>query len=142
MMAGQLALVFAAMFFSAALYINWAEHPARLGLDPAAALAQWAPSYRRGFAMQATLAVLSGVCGLLAWWQHGGWLWPLGAALILANWPFTLIAIMPTNHRLEAMLTAGGASLARPLLEAWGRLHAVRSALGAAATLVFLIAIG
>ncbi|MGL4542659.1 MAG: DUF1772 domain-containing protein [Polymorphobacter sp.] len=139
-MIGLLALVFAAIFFGAAVYINWAEHPARLGLETPATLAQWLPSYKRGFAMQASLAIASGLCGAVAWWQSGNILWGLGALVIIANWPFTLVAIMPTNHRLEAMLAANDTAQARPLLESWGRLHGIRSVLGGVATLLFLFA--
>lgn len=141
MLPGQIALVFAAAFAGAAFYINVAEHPARLGLDEKAALKQWKPSYARGFAMQASLAVISGVFGLSAAWLSGDWRWIVGAVLILANWPFTLICIKPTNNRLKAIPENAAGPVSQAMLETWGRLHAVRTILGILATLAYLWAL-
>ncbi len=139
-MSGLFALTTAAMFFGAAIYITVAEHPARLGLNVRAALAQWGPSYARGFAMQASLAVISGLLGVAAWWSSGERLWLAGAAAILANWPYTMLAIMPVNRILQATLLDAASSDTRGLLRRWGRLHAGRSALGALATGLYLLA--
>jgi hypothetical protein len=138
MFAGQLALIVAAIFAGAAAYVSFAEQPARLLLDDRSALAEWKPAYKRGFAMQAPLAVLGFLLGLLAWWKTGDWRWLLGAALIVANWPYTLIAIMPTNNRLMAMALEQAGPESRKLIEYWGRLHGGRTALGALATATFL----
>ncbi len=138
-MLGLLALVTASIFFGAAVYINIAEHPARLGLSDAAALAEWRPAYRRGFAMQAPIAVVSALLGAAAWWTTGDLLWAVGAVIMLANWPYTLVAIMPTNHQLEAT-ASGGDRDTRERLTRWGHLHAVRSALSGIATLIYLVA--
>ncbi len=138
MVAGQLALVIAAIFTGAAFYVNFAEQPARLKLDDRSLLAQWQPSYARGFIMQASLAVIGFILGALAWWQTGLWLWLVGAFVLLANWPFTLIVIMPVNDRLKATALADAGPQTRALIEKWGGLHAVRTILGAAATLILL----
>lgn len=139
-MFGLLALVGAATFFGAAAYINVAEHPARLGLQDAAALAHWSPAYRRGYAMQASLAVVSGLLGGAAWLASAVPLWLVGAALILANWPYTLLVIMPVNRRLETIASGEPQDEARTLLVRWGRLHFLRTTLGAGATMAYLFA--
>jgi hypothetical protein len=138
-MLGLLALVTASIFFGASVYINIAEHPARLGLPDGAALAEWGPAYRRGFAMQAPIAVVSALFGAAAWWTSGDPLWAVGAVIMIANWPYTLLAIMPTNHLLEATASEGDRDT-RERLVRWGRLHAVRSALSAVATVIYLVA--
>jgi hypothetical protein len=141
MLMGQLALMVAAVFTGAAVYINVAEQPARLLLDDRAVLTEWKPAYKRGFAMQAPLAIIGFLLGMAAWWLTGNWRWALGAVLIVANWPYTLFVMMPTNNQLMAMNAAAPSAQTRGLLEAWGRLHAGRSTLGALATLAFLWAL-
>ncbi|MBT4740219.1 MAG: DUF1772 domain-containing protein [Rhodospirillaceae bacterium] len=138
MLVGQFALVVAALFTGAAAYINIAEHPARLLLNDGPLLTQWKPSYKRGFAMQSSLAVLGFVLGLGDWYLTGEPLWALGAIVLVANWPFTLLAIMPINNQLAAISPDSVGAEMRPLMEQWGRRHAVRTALGAASTLIFI----
>ena len=138
MLAGQLALMVAALFAGAALYVSVAEQPARLALDDRALLTEWKPSYSRGAAMQAPLALIGFLLGLLAWWQTGAWSWLLGAALLVANWPYTLIVIMPTNRKLKEADPTNPPRETRGLVEKWGALHAGRTTLGVAATLIYL----
>jgi hypothetical protein len=139
--AGLLALVLAAAFAGAAIFINVAEQPARLALDDRAMLIEWQRSYNRAAPMQAGLALASALLGFLAAWQTRDWRWVVGALLILANWPYTLMYIKPTNDRLHATTPDAANDATRRLIAIWNRLHSGRSALGAAATLAYLWAL-
>ena len=108
MLIGYLALAVASLFTGAAFYVNFAEQPARLQLDDRSLLAEWKPSYQRGFAMQASLAMLGFLLGAVAWWQTGLAAFLLGALYILAPWPWTLLVIKPVNDALMATDFGGG----------------------------------
>jgi hypothetical protein len=137
MIAGLLALVTAAMFAGAAVYVSVAEQPARLALDNRAMLVQWKHSYDRAAIMQAGLAMISAVLGAMAYWQSGDWRWLAGALIVLSNWPYTLLVIRPTNNVLHAASDQDAGRSTRTLIEWWGLLHAVRGVLGTAATLAY-----
>jgi hypothetical protein len=132
-----LALICASLFTGAAGYISLVEHPARLRLDDGPLLEQWKPSYNKALPIQSGLAIAGGLSGLAAWYVVGGWFWIAGTVALLANWPFTLLVIMPTNKQLKATPPEHAGPPSRALLLAWGRLHNVRSLLGLASTVAF-----
>ncbi len=141
MLIGHLALTVAALFTGAAFYINFAEQPARLALDNRAMLAQWKPSYARGFTMQASLAVIGFLLGAATWFVTNDWRWLAGAIVLVANWPFTMFVIMPVNYRLNKTPPESAGPVTRSLVEKWAKLHAVRTGFGAIATLTFIWAL-
>ena len=69
------------------------------------------------------------------------WRWVIGAALIIANWPYTLLGMAPTNNNLKGISENDAGPISRTIIETWGRLHAVRTSLGIAATVAYLWAL-
>ena len=138
MLAGQLALTIASLFTGAAIYISIAEQPARLQLDDRSLLAEWKLAYKRGYVMQASLAIVGGVLALVTFISTLEWRWLLGAVVLLANWPYTIYVIMPTNRRLMDTPLEATTAETRQTIRQWGILHAGRSAFGLIATLIFL----
>ncbi len=127
-----------ALFSGAAIYINLAEHPARMECGVELAAAVFGPSYRRAATMQVILAIAAAITGLVSWWLDGRLMWLIGTILIFAVIPFTLLAIMPTNKKLLAPDLNRASEATRSLLQKWGKLHAVRSILSLAASCIFL----
>lgn len=127
-----------ALFAGAALYINVAEHPARMLLDTRSAALQWAPSYKRATGLQAPLALISLACGTGAWALGGSIYWIVGAGLVGCVVPYTFVVIMKTNNRLLDPGRDLSSSGTRTLLNHWARLHAARTALSLAGVSVYL----
>ena len=133
------ATVCAGLFAGAALYINAVEHPARLSCGTELALREFAPSYRRATVLQASLAVVGCLAGLWSAWVSGDARVAIGAILLGAVVPFTLVVVLPTNKRLlDPSLDPRGQDAA-DLLVRWGHLHAVRTVLSSTAFALFLV---
>jgi hypothetical protein len=129
------------LFAGAGLYINLVEHPARMSCGAELALREWAPSYKRAAVMQASLAVLGGVAGMLVWAFLGGLGYLVGALLLLAVVPFTLFVVFPTNKLLLDLHAGGQVGNAEELLKRWNALHAVRTTLSIVAFVFLLLAV-
>jgi len=76
MLAFQFVAVLAALLFSgAAIYINLAEHPARMECGTQLAATVFGPSYRRAAVMQIILALAATIAGISAWFLGAPRLW-------------------------------------------------------------------
>jgi Domain of unknown function (DUF1772) len=69
--------------------------------------------------MQASLAIVGGVFGLVAYFSALDWRWLLGALVLLSNWPYTIFVIRPTNRRLMDTPTEAAGAETRRMLERW-----------------------
>ena len=134
-----LAATSSGLFTGSAVYINLVEHPARMQAGTRVALAEFAPSYKRATVTQVFLATIGFLSALAAWRSNADARWLVGGGLLISVIPFTLAVILPTNEKLLDPATANDLDLAERLLTRWGRLHAVRSVLGLASLLTFLL---
>ena len=134
-------IVAAGLFAGAAVYVTAVEHPARVECGPVLAIKEFGPSYRRAAVMQGALAVIGLLASVIAWYQGAGVGWLVGGLLLGALVPFTLVVIMPTNRRLLDPGLDSGSGEARELLSRWGRLHAVRTVVGVAVFVAFVVSL-
>jgi ABC-type bacteriocin/lantibiotic exporter with double-glycine peptidase domain len=88
--------------------------------------------------MQAALALAATIAGISLCLLSHQVVWLIGAVLIFAVLPLTLLVIMPTNKKLLDPSLNRNSEAAHRLLQRWGKLHAVRSTLGFAASVMFL----
>ncbi len=134
-----LAVLCCGLFAGAAIYVTLVEHPARMACGTVVALAEFAPSYRRGAVMQASLAAIGCLAAVVAWWQGAGTSWLIGGLLLGFSIPWTLLVILPTNKRLLDPALDGTSPEATMLLKRWGSLHLVRSITATLAFIVLLV---
>jgi hypothetical protein len=96
------------------------------------------PSYRRAAVMQVVLALAATCAAIFAWFAGAPVAWLAGALLMFAVIPFTLLVIRPVNQRLLDPTLDHSSEATHLLLQKWGRLHAVRSFLALAASIIFV----
>ena len=140
MIPGMFALVFAAAFSGASLYVNWVEQPARLSLEDQALLSEWGPSDSRAVALLAAIALVAAVAGLLAYFELQDVRWAFGALLIIGSWPYAFFVMAPLDNQIRS-LRGGDVRAARALVRQWGIVESGLTALGIVATALFLWAL-
>jgi uncharacterized membrane protein len=130
------ALLCGGIFAGAAVYISVVQQPAVLQAGVAGRV--FAPLYDRATSMQASLAVIGSLAGLLAGVTgSAGSLSIVGALLLFAVVPYTLVRIKPLNDALREPSRDPDAPETLRLLGEWGRRHHVRSLAGGLAFLCF-----
>ncbi len=134
-----LATVCAAIFAGAAIYISVVQHPAAIRAGNAVAARFFPHMYRRAAPMQASLALVGSLAGLLAWLWGSGVQWAVGALLLGSVVPVTVLWIKPVNDRLLAPDLDPETPQVAELLRSWGRRHRLRSVSSLLAFLLFAL---
>ena len=138
MLAGWVALILAAAFAALAMYISVIRHSASEILSGKQAVLAWRRSFWRDRLLLAALALGGGSAALWHYHWDPGWGWFLAGFMLLANLPYGLLVMGPTNRLL---LTKGMETTARasPLLSRWYQQHRIRTILGALALVGIVI---
>lgn len=89
--------------------------------------------------MQASLAVVGSLGGVLAWLSGSGPSWLVGALLLGSVVPLTIFGTKPVNDRLLAPSLDPEAPEVPELLRRWGRPHRLRSTSSLLAFLLFAL---
>jgi hypothetical protein len=137
MVTGVIAVIFAAAFAGAAVYVSWVEQPARLKLDDQALLSEWGPSDQRGVALLAGFALASAIAGFLAWFESQDVRWVFGALIVISTWPYAFFVMAPLNNQILS-LRGPDVSAARALVRQWGLIESGFAAIGVLAVAMFL----
>ena len=124
------------VFFGAALYISFVQHPAALETGSDFARRFFRPMYRRAAVLQASLALVGCASAIAAYLGGADERWLAAAVLIGSVVPFTLIVIKPVNDAL--LQNRDAASEVGVLLTRWGYLHWARTVASGLAFLLFL----
>ena len=131
------ALTLAALFSGAALYVLFAEHPARGRIAPEAQLVQWKSAYAHGAVMQASLAGIAGLVGITVWLRWNDLFFLAGGLAMLGAIAYTFAVMWQLNNRLKATPPEAVSAETVAMLARWGRLHAGRTLIGLAATALY-----
>ena len=98
-------------------------------------------SLKRGALIQPPLVAIGFLLGLVAWIETHAAGYRIGALLMLAGIPWTVVAILPINKALAAIAPEAADERSRAQIQRWCALHAVRTALGLAGLIALSVAL-
>ena len=110
--------------------LTFLQHPAKLKLPINAALKKWRSEIKRLSAMQSVFAATGSISALTVNYYEPNRKHLAAGLALFSLFPYTLIAILPVNLKLLDENLDQNSEEARKLLEKWGTLHSVRTAIG------------
>lgn len=141
--AAAVALAAAGMFAGSALFITAVEHPAAMKDSCSNFYSYFTQMFPRAARLQGGLAILGSHAAMVAAAKSpdsdAKLLWGLSSGLLGAVWPWTLLAMMPTNKKILKQ-DEKDETVQSALLTKWGQLHSVRTVLSMSAFAVMLAA--
>jgi hypothetical protein len=132
------AIVLCGIFAGGANYVSIVEQYARINSQPASALDTFKTIFHRAAKFQIPLLIVSSICALIAWYLSGQLFWMFGAIAMIIIIPFTLIGLMPLNHKLLAAETTS--DNLSGMLSLWGKYQLVRTLLANIAFILYVLA--
>ena len=137
-MAALIATIAAGLWAGISLYIAIVEHPSALRVGVQFATEYFRTMSKRTAPLMMILAAIGGVAAIYTWIQGADRLWLIGGSLLLIQFPFTAIFIVPTNIRLLKVDAAESNELAAALHARLSLLDSIRSILGFPPFLIFV----
>lgn len=131
------------LVLGALIWLSVASLPSWRRLEPKAGAKAYVHAFSRGGPVLAVLAALAAGLAVAAAFATGDWRWSGGAAGVGGALLFTVLAMGPPGHSLRdaAAETAAGDTPdadIRRVLDHWGRLNLIRTALVAAGVFFFV----
>lgn len=120
--------LFSGLFSGASVYINVAEHPARMECGTQLATTVFPKSYARASVLQISYVLLTSASGVLAYYSTKDVCFLFTAGGMFSIIPYTMLLMMPTNKKLmQAAKDQAFSPATNGMLVSWNQRHLVRS---------------
>uniref|UniRef100_A0A914EFW4 DUF1772-domain-containing protein n=1 Tax=Acrobeloides nanus TaxID=290746 RepID=A0A914EFW4_9BILA len=142
MLAGQLAIVEASLFTGVSLCISLEQlqHLRNRNIDDKNLLSAFQGTFRSA-KIQPLLAVTGTALGAYQYTKSKEIFWAVGTGLFFLIIPYTLTFFVGINKELMAASPETAGAETRKKIVKWGKLHSVRTILGAASVAAFVYAV-
>lgn len=119
-----------ALFAGGVFYCSLVEHPSMVETSTKSAADHWNSMFKRAAPLQVCLVLTSTASSFAVYYLSQEKPYLYSALLLSSIIPYTIAAMMPTNHALLDPKNDRESARTKELIKKWGNLHAVRSLIG------------